>query len=222
VSVGIESSENLSDVRVNPRVGWRKLGDLYIAFNCDNQMVSLWSMEGGQVWEEFASGASFDEARLSLSRLWNVSEREADEAIIPFLKEIMRDGYLKVDGSNDGGSPGIEDGSEILTMIEMMAIESLSPFAVTFEVTYDCNERCIHCYMESGRPSLLTDEVTRILDDLAEAGTVFVSFTGGEFFTRKDALTILDEAHKRHFVIDILTNATLVTPEIAEIGKAHV
>jgi radical SAM protein with 4Fe4S-binding SPASM domain len=192
------------------------MGDSFVAYNCSNQLISIWSDGAGQVWKALVSGSPIDEMMPVFCREWGVSSQEATQLVQAFLEEITEDGYLIRDGSSNNNEPTLPSGTDVLMTIEMMAIETLTPFAVTFETTYACNEHCIHCYMDRGKPSLSTEEIIRILDELAEAGTVFVSFTGGEFFTRKDALRIVDEAHKRHFVIDILSNGTMITPEIAD------
>ena len=42
------------------------------------------------------------------------------------------------------------------------------PIAVQFDLTYRCNERCIHCYLDhEDHGELTTDEVKHVLDQLA-------------------------------------------------------
>jgi len=209
----------------NPRVGWRAIAGHLMAFNCDNNMVSIWSDGGGQVWEGILDGKTAEAIASECAPLWEMSPVEALSAVTGFITEVKSDGYilgneLSIAVVND--SEG-EDGVDTLLTIEMMAIEHLTPFAVTFETTYACNECCIHCYMDRGLPARSFEEIVETLDALAEAGTLFVSFTGGEFFCRNDALEIVEEAHKRHFVIDILTNGTLITSQLAkELSKRTV
>lgn len=97
------------------------------------------------------------------------------------------------------------------------------PLAVLFEVTHRCNLGCQHCYLTEGpvgrprpaREELTLDEVRRALDQLAEAGTLFVSFTGGEVFLRRDFLEIVAHARGLGFSVTIFTTGTLLTPETA-------
>src|SRR5260370_41771079 len=52
------------------------------------------------------------------------------------------------------------------------------------ELTYGCNLHCVHCYTDCyNRPDLIKqelsyEEVTRILDQLAEGGCLSACFTG--------------------------------------------
>ncbi len=90
------------------------------------------------------------------------------------------------------------------------------------ELTYGCNLRCVHCHnpTHEAKNELSTDQVFRILDGLAAQGCLWVGFTGGEIFTRRDAFEIFRHAKSLGFVISLLTNATLITPDRADQIKA--
>jgi len=90
------------------------------------------------------------------------------------------------------------------------------------ELTYGCNLRCVHCYnpTHEARNELSTEQIYRILDGLAAQGCLWVVFTGGELFTRRDVFEIFRYAKSLGFVISILTNATLITPDRADQIKA--
>jgi MoaA/NifB/PqqE/SkfB family radical SAM enzyme len=97
------------------------------------------------------------------------------------------------------------------------------PLSVMLEVTHRCNLGCAHCYLTEGpvgrpRPSgeeLSLEEIGRIFDALAEAGTLFMTLTGGEVFLRRDALDIVAAARARNFSVTVFTTGTLLTPEKA-------
>ncbi len=86
------------------------------------------------------------------------------------------------------------------------------------ELTYGCNLRCVHCYnpTHEAKNELTTEQVLRTLDELAAQGCLRVGFTGGELFTRRDALEIMRYAKSLGLVINILTNATMITRAIAD------
>lgn len=96
------------------------------------------------------------------------------------------------------------------------------PEEVTFELTYGCNLRCVHCYNPTHRAlphELSAVEVLRILDQLANFGVLAVTFTGGEPCIRPDVGEILRYARLRGFIIYLLTNATRVTRSFAALLK---
>lgn len=90
------------------------------------------------------------------------------------------------------------------------------PLSVHFDLTYRCNERCVHCYLDhDDHGELSTAECVAVMAELAQAGTLFLTFSGGEIFLRPDLYEILAEARRQHFDISLKTNALLVTPERA-------
>ncbi len=97
-----------------------------------------------------------------------------------------------------------------------------SPLSVHFDLTYRCNERCVHCYLDhQDHGELTTQECTEILEQLAKAGTLFLTFSGGEIFLRKDLEQLLAVARRLQFDISLKTNALLVTRERAEMLQRH-
>jgi len=94
---------------------------------------------------------------------------------------------------------------------------------VSIELTHRCPLECQHCYNnlpmsdESARRQELSfKEHIRLLDELVQMGCLWILYTGGEVFARKDFLDIYTEAKKRGFLITIFTNGTMITPRIAD------
>lgn len=97
--------------------------------------------------------------------------------------------------------------------------EKRIPVACTFELNKNCNLDCVHCYIDeksrASRP-LQTPEIKNILKQLAKAGTLYLVFTGGEIFLRKDILELCAYARRLKFDLRLFTNATLITPGISK------
>jgi len=91
---------------------------------------------------------------------------------------------------------------------------------VLWEITNTCNYHCSYCIFSSEAKKyddeLTTDEVKRTIKDLKENNFTYIKFTGGEPFTRKDMTEILKYASELGFDMDISTNASLITDEIAK------
>ena len=97
------------------------------------------------------------------------------------------------------------------------------PISGSIELTFRCNLRCVHCYcnLPSNDPEALeteleTEEVYRILDQIAEAGCLWLLITGGEPLLRMDFLDIYTYIKKKGFITTLFTNGTLLTREIAD------
>lgn len=97
------------------------------------------------------------------------------------------------------------------------------PLNGSIEVTHRCSLACAHCY--NNRPmsdaaaraaELTTPELKRIVGEIAEAGGLYLLFTGGEIFARKDFLEIYRHARQLGFIVTLFTNATLITERVAD------
>ncbi len=101
---------------------------------------------------------------------------------------------------------------------------------VVWNITRQCNLRCIHCYASAGsaQPAneLSTDEGIRLIDDLAKMGAPVILFSGGEPMMRKDLPELAGYAVKKGIRAVISTNGTLITREAAQrlknIGLSYV
>jgi radical SAM protein with 4Fe4S-binding SPASM domain len=70
--------------------------------------------------------------------------------------------------------------------------------------------------MEARRRELSKAEYFKLLDDLSEMGVLWLLFTGGEIFARKDFLEIYTHAKRRGFLITLFTNGTVINEAIAD------
>ena len=107
--------------------------------------------------------------------------------------------------------------------IHRLLVQRRVPLDGTIEVTHRCPLRCSHCYnsipMESAGASLSElsyQEHCRILDEITEAGCLWLLYTGGEIFAREDFLDIFTYSKKKGLIITLFTNGTLITPQIAD------
>jgi len=104
-------------------------------------------------------------------------------------------------------------------LIEQLFQKSVAlgiPLSVHVDLTMRCNERCIHCYrVVEERPELTTEELKALLEDLARAGTLYLTLSGGEVFLRKDLFVLLEHARALNFDIRLKSNALLITGEKA-------
>lgn len=114
--------------------------------------------------------------------------------------------------------------TDMMVYLRKRAQEHRVPLAVLFEVTSACNMRCQHCYIaDFTRRGMPTAKVCSVLDELADAGTFFLTLTGGEIFTRRDMFEIIDHAVRRSFALTLFTNGTLIDEAKADrIADAHV
>ena len=85
------------------------------------------------------------------------------------------------------------------------------PLNVQLDLTYRCNERCVHCYLDHhDHGEMTTAEIKHLLQDMADAGVFILTLSGGEIFVRKDIFEIIEHARRLMFCVRLKTNATLI------------
>ena len=100
------------------------------------------------------------------------------------------------------------------------ALELGVPFSAQLDLTYRCNEQCVHCYLDHhDHGEMTTVEIKHLLKEMAEAGVFILTLSGGEIFLRKDFFEILEYARDLTFCIKLKTNAVLIRE--AQAARLH-
>lgn len=103
--------------------------------------------------------------------------------------------------------------------VEMQYMERCGGiFSLMIEMTYNCSEKCIHCYNpgatrndseKSGRTTsnpLSLSEYIRVIDELGAQGLVKVCLTGGDPFSNPLTWNVIEYLWRKEIAIDIFTN----------------
>jgi radical SAM protein with 4Fe4S-binding SPASM domain len=86
---------------------------------------------------------------------------------------------------------------------------SKNPAIAVWELTLQCNLRCVHCGSFAGdarAEELTTTEALHLCQDLAALGCAGVALMGGEVFLRQDWQTIAHEIKRQGMVLSLITN----------------
>lgn len=87
------------------------------------------------------------------------------------------------------------------------------------EMTYDCNLRCVHCYLPD-RPGMARghkmtlQRINQIIEGMKRLHVLELSITGGEVLLDREFIEIVQKLSE-YFVVNVLSNATLVTEVVA-------
>ena len=85
------------------------------------------------------------------------------------------------------------------------------PLSVHLDLTYRCNERCVHCYLDhDDHGEMTTAEIEDVLTQLADAGVFFLTFSGGEVLLRRDFFHLVEYARRLLFNLKIKTNGVMI------------
>jgi radical SAM protein with 4Fe4S-binding SPASM domain len=99
-----------------------------------------------------------------------------------------------------------------------------TPLDGSLELTFRCNLRCAHCFVNAPRGDhrakereLTAAEIRRITDEVVDRGCLWMLLTGGEPLLRPDLSDIYLHMKRRGLLVTLFTNGTTVTPRIADL-----
>jgi len=105
--------------------------------------------------------------------------------------------------------------------------------SVMFELTYNCSEKCIHCYNpgatrndteishRADREELQWEDYKRIIDELDKAGLVKVCLSGGDPFSKPIAWDIIDYLYQKEIAFDVFTNGQRIVNEVERLADYY-
>lgn len=116
------------------------------------------------------------------------------------------------------------DSNSIKTVKGILATTPRIPLEATFELTVRCNLKCRMCLFrhdDSENKILCGHEMTAeqwidMAKQVSEAGTLKILITGGEAMLRPDFCEIWEGIYKQGFILQLYTNATLVSPKVMD------
>jgi len=107
--------------------------------------------------------------------------------------------------------------SNLIVEMAAKALKLNIPLSVQLDLTYRCNERCVHCYLDhDDHGEMTTAEIKELLDQMADAGVFYLTVSGGEIMMRRDFFEILEHARLRTFCIKLKTNGVLIRTKEAQ------
>jgi radical SAM protein with 4Fe4S-binding SPASM domain len=120
--------------------------------------------------------------------------------------------------------PSSVNGTEYFTEFCRKVNRLRVPISGALEFTQRCNLRCVHCYLGSarygknpGRSEMDTRKVFSLLDEIRDAGCLYLLITGGEPLLRPDFGEVYERAKNNGMVVTVFTNGTLVNRKVADL-----
>lgn len=90
--------------------------------------------------------------------------------------------------------------------------------SLTLEVTYSCNERCLHCYIPEHKSisQLSFAQIEALLTEFKALGGFSVLVTGGEPFIRNDIIEVFELIKSLGLVASLNSNLTLLNNHLLD------
>ena len=98
-------------------------------------------------------------------------------------------------------------------------LKGFLPRLISWNMTFRCNLRCPHCYIDAGEREeereLNTVEGKMLIDQIAEVSKPILILSGGEPLLRNDVFELARYATEKGLTVAMGTNGTLITDSIA-------
>lgn len=190
------------------------IDDFIVAYAVNEKTKELVVFEDltAKIWDLILSGSTCSDI-YSFAK-----ENDVSDEIEIFLSSVVE--FLE--GSNNLSSSS-EGNSEPSTSKECFSDENFGEIksylnstnklsALTLELTYKCNLKCVHCYNDKNDFSseISFEDAKKIIDDAYEMGVYSISLTGGESTLNKDFLKIAKYIRSKKISLNIFTNTQLL------------
>ena len=191
--------------------------NINISISNDSNFV-VTNVKSGQLLELNETGTYFlslldddakdiDEIVTQLSKEYtDIDPKELRNDFVAYMSELAQQNFVEI--GNDR---------------EQLDLKSLRNLHI--DITMQCNERCVHCYI----PNYIKNKVTmmafedfcHIVDEFILLGGEEVEISGGEPMLHPDFMSMVEYCSKRDLTVQILSNLTLLTDAMMEQLKSY-
>ncbi len=103
--------------------------------------------------------------------------------------------------------------------------------SVMFELTYNCSEKCIHCYNEGAtrndtekstrgnREEMTLENYEQLIDELYDLGLMKVCLTGGDPFSKPFIWEVIDYLYNKGIAFDVFTNGQRLKNDVERLAN---
>lgn len=211
-------------VSINPtEFASRDYDDFLVVYNLRMKQIIKLENVAYDIWKfiETKIKTTLEEIVIHILSLYECEQFEVEQDVKDFLQDLFDSGFILFDSKYSEKTNIIYEPDFDFkdSDIEVSIIQELKSrnqlYTVTFEMTYACNEKCIHCYAnypsESNKNVKISiEKYKQLIDELYEMKVMHIAFTGGDPFMYKDFVEIFEYARKKQFICDIYTNAQIL------------
>lgn len=191
-------------------------GDKFLIFDPVSFIWFVTDEIGKAAFEGLSRRGKVSDAIDELSKLSGADFDSVSKYTTKFVKYLQDIEFIHLDSYKPiTWGPGVTGGPKVMYL----------------HVTSKCNLKCPYCYNQEHRFQLIqlgrkkdtterhteatTEEFFRIVDEAAKLGIDQIKITGGEALLNKDTLLIAKRAKSHKISVNLLTNATIITEEMA-------
>ena len=199
----------------SPRIAARKLGEEMLVMSGQGSTLFTLNPTATILWQAADGATPLEEiVERRICSEFEVKPEEAMRDAEALAEDLAKHGILLISEQPIPKPVSSVQESAMSALMQEMSERALRlgvPFSVQLDLTYRCNEQCVHCYLDhDDHGEMTTAEIKHLLQEMAEAGVFILTLSGGEIFLRKDFFEILEYARALTFCIKLKTNAVLI------------
>ena len=199
-------------------------------FLCNERSHEFLLLEGvsADLWHMLVSNSSLTHWQqflldndIGLDELAEFLDELADAGLITSTQPEPDPSEVESPQSSDVGDEARRLETDMKNWVESKGLV----YAVHWEMTYRCNEVCVHCFNpgaaheKNEKPQretneLSTAEAKKLLNDMASQGVFRLTLTGGEVTLRKDFMELLAYARGLGFMVVLFTNGLKIRDRV--------
>ncbi|MDR1897824.1 MAG: radical SAM protein [Prevotellaceae bacterium] len=212
----------------NPKIIFRILNNKLFLFNESSEDMFCLNYTGNIIWQLLNKRISYNDlfVKIQLSEI-DASKDEIDNFLLFLLANNIILSDCKITSDIDSAKNTDAKASELWKFVHDHT-GNYYPVTATWEITYKCNQTCIHCYEDCNYTKSMQDldmvSIKNILSELHKNGCFILTITGGEPLIRKDIFDILKLSKDMNFSVILYSNASLINDsyisKIKELGIA--
>ncbi len=217
---------NMTITYSNSDICTRKYKSFSIIYDLASRQILTLSDVSEDIWWFIFSNAptNAEDISLYISNLYDIEYSQSFADTTQFIYELFESNIILIDNTMFSNMSYVDtDFSPNEIDLEGEIINCLSCenqlYSVTLEMTYACNEKCIHCYANSSTQISLTkplsfNQYKDLIDDLYKMNCFHISFTGGDPFINTYTVDIFKYARSKGFICDFFTNGLYLADNI--------
>lgn len=223
--VQIETTVSLNGLKNIPvknfkDIAYRRINDQVVIVELKDDTTHTLNSTAAAIWSWIDGKSTVEDIAQKLSTQFEVDQKTAKIDCLEFIKEMASKNLVVFPFRSIKEESDRNIAKQVPGGLLEWATKKKIPLMVHLDLTYRCNLRCIHCYIvgpDKERTELTSSEIKEIIEQLVDAGTIYLILSGGEILTRrKDFFDIASYARERNFALRILTNGTVMTKEDVE------
>ena len=202
---------------------YRSVNGNIVIVNLRNRTINILNSVASRIWELVDGIRTNENIIKKIYQEFDVGVLKAKKDYMIFLSDMKKNNLIsspdKIMDARKISTESLGKTSEnIFGKLRELVAKNKIPLMGHLDLTYKCNLNCKHCYLSpEKKEELSTSEVKNILDQIAKAGTLYLTLSGGEIFTRKDIFEIISYTRKLNFAVRLLTNGTLLDKDKIEL-----